>query len=122
MFVGAKHDLRQYGIITNNLYAVMLLQASKTRCTQEEPSSKTRCTQEEDIHSNLFRHPYFTFKWILLSSILFPKKGGKKIKLLLGIEAESENNDYYTYDLAKKTVFHKTIGLANKTSMNKQGF
>jgi hypothetical protein len=24
MFVGAKHDLRQYGIITNNLYAVML--------------------------------------------------------------------------------------------------
>jgi hypothetical protein len=33
MFVGAKHDLRQYGIITNNLYAVMLLQASKTRCT-----------------------------------------------------------------------------------------
>ncbi len=33
MFVGAKHDLREYKIITNNLYAVMLLQASKTRCT-----------------------------------------------------------------------------------------
>jgi hypothetical protein len=33
MFVGAKHDRSQYGIITNNLYAVMLLQASKTRCT-----------------------------------------------------------------------------------------
>ncbi|MEG3863973.1 hypothetical protein, partial [Microcoleus sp. herbarium12] len=25
---GAKHDLRKYEIITNNLYAVMLLQAS----------------------------------------------------------------------------------------------
>ncbi len=24
MFVGAKHDRSQYGIITNNLYAVML--------------------------------------------------------------------------------------------------
>jgi hypothetical protein len=24
IFVGAKHDLREYGIITNNLYAVML--------------------------------------------------------------------------------------------------
>jgi hypothetical protein len=34
--VGAKHDLREYEIITNNLYAVMLLQASKTRCTQRE--------------------------------------------------------------------------------------
>ena len=33
MFVGAKHDRNQYGIITNNLYPVMLLQASKTRCT-----------------------------------------------------------------------------------------
>jgi hypothetical protein len=34
--VGAKHDLREYGIITNNLYAVMLLQASKVRCALQK--------------------------------------------------------------------------------------
>jgi hypothetical protein len=39
--VGAKHDRNQYGIITNNLYAVMLLQASKTRCTQMSDSQPT---------------------------------------------------------------------------------
>jgi hypothetical protein len=33
--VGAKHDRSQYGMITNNLSAVMLLQASKVRCTQQ---------------------------------------------------------------------------------------
>jgi hypothetical protein len=37
--VGAKHDRSEYEIITNNLYPVMLLQASKTRCTRRlEPN------------------------------------------------------------------------------------
>jgi hypothetical protein len=39
MCVGAKHDRNQYEIISNNLYAVMLLQASKTRCTLSHPYS-----------------------------------------------------------------------------------
>jgi hypothetical protein len=32
--VGAKHHRIQYEMITNNLYAVMLLQASKVICTR----------------------------------------------------------------------------------------
>jgi hypothetical protein len=39
---GAKHDRSQYEIITNNLYPVMLLQASKVRYTQEERRRKKK--------------------------------------------------------------------------------
>ena len=35
MFVGAKHDRSQYGIITNNLYAVMLRPFQKWDAPQE---------------------------------------------------------------------------------------
>ena len=35
MFVGAKHDRSQYGIITNNLYAVMLRPLQKWDAPQE---------------------------------------------------------------------------------------
>ena len=37
MFVGAKHDRSQYGIITNNLYAVMLRPLQKPDAPEAEP-------------------------------------------------------------------------------------
>jgi hypothetical protein len=52
IFVGAKHDLRQYGMITNNLSAVMLLQASKVRCTQENTAIKLDVRGEDELLSN----------------------------------------------------------------------
>jgi hypothetical protein len=41
---GAKHDRSKYEIITHNLYAVMLLQASKTRCTLDNYSKVKSAT------------------------------------------------------------------------------
>jgi hypothetical protein len=52
MFVGAKHDRSQYGIITNNLYAVMLRPLQKPD-TPYQISNRLRCPELLTVNSQL---------------------------------------------------------------------
>jgi hypothetical protein len=67
--VGAKHDRSEYEIITNNLSAVMLLQASKVRCTPADgdmsDAIKTECkTFMSWVYLYLARAKHFGIKFI----------------------------------------------------------
>ncbi|TAG05815.1 MAG: hypothetical protein EAZ25_12665 [Oscillatoriales cyanobacterium] len=73
--VGAKHDRRKYGMITDNLYAVMLRPLQKPDAPQKTDTSGRRAVVENQKNETLIQSPRFICR-VILCPVNYHNKNG----------------------------------------------